>query len=112
VKKKRKKKKKKEKKRKEKKGKKGKKKKEKRKRTHPPSSFSLVSSSRTKSRHPRCVTVEVMRRTFWRHIAETIMFRIELVVPVMHLTRSPFAFSKGKQDIPHRGPKRRTHRGR
>ena len=31
-----------------------------------------------------------------------------LLVPEMHLTRKPFAVSKGKQDTVHRGPYRRT----
>jgi len=50
-----------------------------------------------------------MVRMFDKQRAEFSMLTREEWVPVMHLTKKLFPFSKGKQEYAQSGPKRRTH---
>jgi len=61
----------------------------------------LVSGSAVRS--------ATMVRILDKQSAEFSIFTSEEWVPVMHRTRKLFPFSKGKQEYPHNGPKRRTH---
>jgi len=63
----------------------------------------------TKERQLTSRTTSVMPLTFIRQRAEVSMLITLLFVPVRHRTRKPLAVSKGKQDVVHRGPYRRTH---
>jgi hypothetical protein len=50
-----------------------------------------------------------MERMFPKQSAELRTFMSELFVPEIQRTKKPFAFSKGKQEVVHKGPNKLTH---
>jgi len=87
-------------------------KKKKRKEGKKKANLGLLSSPVSPSMTPRqalSVTSALISRRVFKQRAEATMLIAESFVPVMHLTNSPFAFSKGKQETVQRGPNSRTH---